>query len=840
MPKESNDNVVGEDPSSSADPTLRARREAEERHARAARITVDGIWEWDIPAGRVHLSPKWRAMLGLEEHDPSDVRSSFFDRIHPADAPRVQAALEAHMTEGALYDIEFRLRDRFDTYRWFWARGEAERSDDGSPLRMVGGITEVTARKEAEEALQRADRILRLRSACNLALVLAPGEIELLQAVCDVAIREAGYVMAWVGYAENDDARAVRPVAISGAAQGYLERIQVSWNKDHPTGLGPTGRCIRSGLPQAAQNLRAEPGYEPWREAAKERGFESSCAIPLRVDGETIGALMLYSSEVDAFDAEEIALLSEVGTDVSFGIRAKRDAVSVAAQQAELSLFRQAIDSSRDAFFVADAETGLFVDFNEGALRQLGYTREELSRMGPRDIAPDLSTPEGWRAVKAGVASDEATVRKSIHRRKDGSEVPVEISFSTVQDRGRTLILAIARDVSERHAAEREREELRRQLEQSQKMESVGRLAGGVAHDFNNLLTVVNATADLALAEMTEDSPLRDDLDQIRQAGERAARLTRQLLAFSRRQVMHRRSVQLNDIISDFLEMIRRLIGDHIELDSTLAKDLPPIEADPSQLEQVLMNLCVNARDSMPGGGMLKISTRRVVLDADHAARHVAMKPGRYVLLSISDTGEGMDDATRARIFEPFFTTKSQGQGTGLGLSTVYGIVKQTGGSIWVYSEVGLGTTFKVYFPLADSGTATAPLSWSTTDRGGSEAILVVDDEEPIRKLVRRLLERAGYEVIEAATAREAIDVMDRSKGSIDLVLTDLVMPGMSGAELATVLADTHPHVKLLLTTGYSPAAVAPPLPPGRAWDVIEKPYAIEELLLQVRRTLDR
>lgn len=528
----------------------RALAGSEERYARAVRVAVDGLWEWDLATGALFLSPSWKAMLGFPPTAPIDVETAFFSRLHPEDRPRVRAALEAHLEEHAPYELEFRVLDGSGAYRWFWSKGEAEFDALGRPTRMLGGIADISSRKAAEEALLRTDRILRVRSACNLALVHTASEEALLQAVAEVTVREGGYQMAWVGYAEHDAGRSVRPVAASGEDHGYLDDARVSWAPDDEHGQGPTGRCIRTGTPQAAQDIASDEDFRLWRGPALDRGFRSSCAIPLRVEGDTIGALMLYSSEVGAFDTEEMSLLTELGHDLSFGIRAKRDARAVASQQAELALFRQAMERSSDAIFVADAESGRFVDFNATAARQLGYTAEELRSLGPGDVAPHLSSPGAWEATVARVRGTDTSVRRSVHRRKDGSELQVEVSYSLIEDRGRTLVLSIVRDVSEREAAEREREALRLQLEQAQKMESVGRLAGGVAHDFNNLLTVVNATADLALADMAPNGPLREDLEQIRAAGARAATLTRQLLAFSRQQVMYRRPVALNEVIS--------------------------------------------------------------------------------------------------------------------------------------------------------------------------------------------------------------------------------------------------------------------------------------------------
>ncbi len=817
-----------------------ALRESEARYDMAMRAAIDGLWDWHIPTGVVSLSPKWRAVLGLDPSARLDIEAAFLSRLHPEDVGRVKDALDAHVEEGAPYEIEFRMRDAADTFRWFWAKGETERDAAGEPIRVAGGISDISARKSAEEALLRTDRILRVRSACNVALVHAASEEVLLQAVAEVAVREGGYRMAWIGYAEQDDARSVRPVAVSGEERGYLEAARISWNEHDPYGLGPTGRCIRTGNPQAAQDIGSDPALSLWRAAALERGYRSGCAIPLQADGTTIGALMLYSGEPQAFDVDEISLLTELGNDLSFGIRAKRDARVVAEQQAKLTLFRLAIERSSDAFFVADAETGRFVDFNETAAKQLGYSVAELFEMGATDIVPTIASPSDWKDTVERIRRGEIPVRRSVHVRKDGSRLPVEVSFSLIDGPDGALVLGIARDVSEREVAEKEQEALRRQLEQAQKMESVGRLAGGVAHDFNNLLTVVNATADLALSDMPESDPLREDLEQIRAAGDRAATLTRQLLAFSRQQVMHRRTVAMNEVITDFLGMIQRVIGDHIRVETKLAEDLEPLHADPGQLEQVLMNLCLNARDAMPRGGTLTIETQNVEVDQDQAASHVTVRAGPHVLLSVTDTGTGMDEETCARVFDPFFTTKSQGKGTGLGLSTAYGIVKQTGGSIWVYSELGLGTTFRIYLPVPREGEPADVALPSPTARSGSERILVVEDEPAIRQLVRRLLKNAGYDVVEAASGHEALTRIQEQEGPpIEMVLTDLVMPGMSGTQLASALDRDHPHVKVLLATGYSTEALAGRLPAHRKWNLIGKPYAIDHLLREVRRVLD-
>jgi signal transduction histidine kinase/ActR/RegA family two-component response regulator len=381
-----------------------------------------------------------------------------------------------------------------------------------------------------------------------------------------------------------------------------------------------------------------------------------------------------------------------------------------------------------------------------------------------------------------------------------------------------------------------------RQLIQSQKLEAVGRLAGGISHDFNNLLTVILGYSDIMLRQLGQEHPLRRNLDEIIRASERAAALTRQLLAFSRKQVMQPKVFAVNNVISELEKMLRRMIGEDIELRVNLQPDLGNIKADPVQLEQVIMNLVVNARDAMPKGGKLTIETSNTYLDQEYATEHMSVERGNYVMLAISDTGCGMNKETRQQIFEPFFTTKAQGKGTGLGLSTVYGIVKQSGGNIWVYSEEGRGTTFKIYFPqvMEDAEEYRRAKTKLEAPRG-SETILLVEDADWVRKLARQVLERAGYRVVEADSAAEAIRLIETNRNGtkIDLVLTDVIMPGMSGNDMSKQLLATRPDLPVLYMSGYTDDAIVQHgmLEPGI--NFIQKPFSPDALALKVREVLD-
>jgi signal transduction histidine kinase/ActR/RegA family two-component response regulator len=402
-------------------------------------------------------------------------------------------------------------------------------------------------------------------------------------------------------------------------------------------------------------------------------------------------------------------------------------------------------------------------------------------------------------------------------------------------------------NVLKRTEAEREKtdalEALRnteKQLVQSQKLEAVGRLAGGISHDFNNLLTVILGYSDITLRQL-RDHPLRRNLEEIVRASERAASLTRQLLAFSRKQVMQPRVFDINTVVTELEKMLRRMIGEDVELRVSLQADLGNIKADPVQLEQVIMNLVVNARDAMPKGGKLSIETTNVYLDESYALDHVSVEPGHYVMLAISDTGVGMDAETRQHIFEPFFTTKAAGKGTGLGLSMVYGIVRQSGGNIWVYSEEGRGTTFKIYFPRVTENAEEYKRAAATIHvPKGSETILLVEDADWVRKLARQILEGAGYRVLEASSADAAIQMSEASNGTrIDLLLTDVVMPGMSGNDMSKRVLVKRPDLPVLYMSGYTDDAIVEHgvLEPGI--NFIQKPFSPDALALKVREVLD-
>ena len=410
-----------------------------------------------------------------------------------------------------------------------------------------------------------------------------------------------------------------------------------------------------------------------------------------------------------------------------------------------------------------------------------------------------------------------------------------------VQDRAGALqqVVVTFIDISDQRRAEEEKTRLEEQLRQTQRMESVGQLAGGIAHDFNNLLTAILGTCDLMDLGESERSDGNRGVDEIRKAANKAAALTRQLLAFSRKQVLQPRRIDLNVVIESMEQMLRRLIGEHIEVITFLSPGVGPVLADRGQLEQVVMNLAVNARDALPGGGRVLVETRDTLLDEAYAREHAGVAPGRYAVITFSDNGAGMPPEVRARAFEPFYTTKEVGKGTGLGLSTVYGVVNQSGGHVWLYSEPGEGTTFKIYLPVVEGAEPPVPDPEAPGTVEGSETILVVEDEPMVRTLACAVLRRLGYRVFEAADPDQAIRTSDRIEGAFDLLLTDVVMPRASGLQLARQLCIARPGLKVLYMTGYTDNVIVHQgaLDPGTS--LLEKPFTADELGWKVRTVLD-
>jgi len=502
--------------------------------------------------------------------------------------------------------------------------------------------------------------------------------------------------------------------------------------------------------------------------------------------------------------------------------------------------YRDYFENAKDAIYVHDLN-GCYTMVNKAGEELIGYTREEILQMRISDVVPRQYLDQIHARLKRKLADHSPTIYEVEAIRKDGSRVPVEVSSRLIYENGVPVaVQGSARDITGRKRAEEALRASQLQLQQSQKLEAIGQLAGGVAHDFNNMLTAIIGYTDLSLRQANLENSIRRNLEETKKAAERAASLVRQLLAFSRKQILEPKVLDLNGVVKDMQKMLTRLIGENINLATRLEDELGRVTADPCQVEQIILNLVVNARDAMPRGGKVTIETSNVTLNEKTALRHVAVKPGEYVMLAVSDTGNGMDHETQARIFEPFFTTKEIGKGTGLGLSTVYGIVKQSGGNIRVYSEEGLGTVFKVYLPRIDEASiATDKSAQETNAVRGTETILLVEDEETVRGLTRTFLLQAGYNVLEARGGEEAIQLCRAHPGLIDLLLTDVVMPEVSGKEVADRLLELRPTTRILFMSGYTDEAIVQHGVLDASVEFIQKPFTWVGLTQKIRLVLD-
>jgi PAS domain S-box-containing protein len=821
--------------------------------------------------------------------------------------------------------------------------------------------SDVPAVPGQESVIYRFERVLRTISAFNQMLVRAESESELLREGCRLIVESGGYRLAWVGFAEADESRMVRPVAVAGFEEGYLQTAKVTWS-DGPRGRGPTGTSIRTGRPAICQDMLRDPTFEPWREEAIRRGYASLIALPLKYRERVLGAVTIYSAESAAFDEEEVKLLRELVDDIAYGIIALRTSDEHRKAMADLrqneERFRLMVESSPNGLCTVDPR-GIIVLVNTRMEELFGYPAAEMLGQSVDRLVPE-SARSGHAvlrdAFRSGPSGRPMGDRPSYPaRRRDGSEFPVEISLHPIQMPEGPMTLATITDITDRVRAEHalrdrealfnslistipdklyfkdrqsrfvqinesmakyfglksaseavgksdfdifsekharqafedeqrimatgepligveesetwpdgrvtwvsttkvplrdaegringlvgisrditERKTLEAQYLQSQKMEAFGQLAGGVAHDFNNILAAMFMHVNLIQQTTGPSSPVTPELRELEQLTARAAGLTRQLLMFSRRQEMETRPLDLNAVLEGTCKMLRRLIGEDVVFELKLSPAPLMIEADAGMLEQMVMNLCINSRDAMPKGGRLTIET------GARAFAPSTAHPGHHACLVVTDTGCGMDSATKARIFEPFFTTKPVGKGTGLGLATAYGILQQHKGWVEVDSTQGVGTTFRIHFPLKEQAGPAKSAGFPGAIQGGTESILLVEDEDSVRAVFAKCLQRAGYRVEVASNGVEALGKWAEKRRGFDLLLTDFLMPGgLNGAQLAEQLLRESGSLKVVVMSGYAalPDGAAIPWPQNTVR--LAKPAEVKTLLETVRRCLD-
>jgi PAS domain S-box-containing protein len=982
-------------------------------------------------------------------------------------------------------DEELQMQKADGSPLWISLTVNGVRDSDGHLVESRSMVLDISERKQAEEVHRRLTRELRAISNCNQTLLRAVDEQTLVNDICRIICDEAGYRLAWVGYAEDDEDKTIRPVAWAGFDSGYVADAKLSWADDTERGQGPAGTVIRSGEIVCVQDFTTELQMALWRDSALKRGYRSGIALPLKDEHANVfGVLLIYAAEINAITVEEIRLMGELADDLAFGIitlrtrterkraaedlRKMNERFSLAAHAARLGVwdwdiqrnelvwddgmyalygikrddftgayeawlkgvhpddrartdemsqlalsgereydteFRvvwpdgnihylkaygqvvgdsggtalrmtginfdvtepklaeeatlrlaSIVESSDDAIIGKTLE-GDIVSWNTGAERLYGYTAGEvigkpISMLVPHGLLDEL--PEILLKIKMG----EAVVHLETKRlRKDGRIVDVSVTVSPIKNSAGEILGAssIVRDITQhRLAAEAlsrankdweqtfdaipdmvmvldrqhkilranhamvavlgkpeeelkgrlcfelfhdtdkpptfcphslllkdgkvhstelfepkygrcfdiqvsplsdetgtvigsvhivrditEQKNLQKQLLQAQKMESLGTLAGGIAHDFNNLLQIIIGYSDMLLFDKKPSDKEHEGLRAIHHAGKEGAELAKRILAFSRRLEPNARPVNLNNEILRVQKMLKRTVSKMIRIEVLLADSLMTVMADPSQMEQVLLNLVVNAQHAMPDGGRLTIETTNVALDEDYSRSHVEVRPGRYVLLSVSDTGHGMDKEVLEHIFEPFFTTKGVDEGTGLGLAMVFGIVKSHKGHIICYSELGAGTTFKIYLPAFAEETEQDFAVTQQAPAFGNETVLLVDDEKSVRKLGEQMLKMAGYTVLSATNGREALEVYRANQDRIAIVLLDLMMPEMGGKQCLDELLKINPNIKVVIASGYSANGPTKNALTAGARGFVNKPYDMGQMLAVVRSVLD-
>ena len=749
-----------------------------------------------------------------------------------------------------------------ESFEKFWQRVDQEasalfeivhRRSDGSTLPvevsslaiMVEGreyhqsiIRDITQRNLATKQLENANRLYAVLSHCNQVILHAADMQELFDRVCDTSVQEGGFPLAMVVRVDRETGDVV-PVAAAGTAQAYATGIHLSARPDQ-FGQGATGASIRSGRANVIDDIEHDPQMSPWRERAIQLGLHSAVSAPIKHRGQVEFAFVMYSREVAFFNDREVKLIEEVAANISYALgRLDEEAGRRSAEEAlriSEERYRQLVESAPVGMYIHRG--GIVRYMNAQCLNLIGFhSLDEVAGTSIYEfIHPDDHelVRERVRTLNAGGAIPLIEER---FLRTDGSTVPVEVSAVQILFDGEESTFVFCIDATQRKKAEEERARMEEQFLQAQKMESIGRLAGGVAHEFNNNLTVINGYCDLLMSSLTGDDPVRKEIAQIRKAGGQAATLTRELLTFSRRQVFSPQRVNLNDLAAEVSSMLGRLFGEQSTIQTRFSPELPCVVADPAQLRQVLMNLLINAKDAMPGGGNIAIETNRIHMGEERAARTVGARPGEFVKLTVSDTGVGMDAETKRHIFEPFFTTKPRSSGTGLGLSTVYGIVQQSNGWVEVESTPGAGTSFQIYLPAVTCGAEPAA-EISTKAMQGQETILLVEDQSDVRLLTVTILKGAGYSVLEADSGAKALEISARWQQEIDLLLTDVVMPGMTGPELVKRLRASRPSIKVLFVSGYAEGEELTAGGAERGYALLSKPFKPSALEAKVREIL--
>ncbi len=763
------------------------------------------------------------------------IGSDFCDYFTEPDRARV--GYQAVFAQGLVRDYPLTIRHQSGITTDVLYNATVYRDERGDVAGVFAAARDITERRRSEREIVRLNRLYGVLSRTGQAMVRAQSRRALLDEACRIAVQVGGFRLAWVGEVVPAT-RLLRPVAVFGEPRDYADATRISAD-DVPEGRGPTGSAFREGRTVVCRDIGREPQMAPWRSAALDAGLRSSAAFPLRVAGNVRAVFTVYSSDVGWFADEEVHLLEELTANISYAVEAlEREDQQRAAEAALVSSetrFRSLIDNSSDLLAIVDP-AGVTRFVSPSVRRILGYEPGEqighsaLELVHPEDVA------RVREALEASVARGGGTERIECRvRHKDGS-------WRTIESVGTNLlnvpsvagVVVNSRDITERVRLEQ-------QLRQALKMDALGQLAGGIAHDFNNLLTVIHANVGLLETDLPEDDGVRQELGDLQRAATRGRETVKKLLGFSRQETLALVRADVGELIADFVTTLQRVLPETVEVKVTVARPLPAVRADIGSLEQILINLATNSRDAMPDGGTLSIDVAPRDVSAAETAGHHDLAPGTWVCVTVSDTGQGMDEQTLRRAFEPFFTTKPVGQGTGLGVSLVYGLMRQHGGHMHMTSQPGRGTTVRLLFPAVEGGPVAAvrePARRGAAGRGGTETILVVEDEPELQRAACRILERFGYRTLSAANGEEALATYREHRSSIDLVFTDLVMPKLGGVALLERVRAEDPGARFLVASGYtSGEARGAGMRAGVPF--INKPWTLPELLERVRQALD-
>ncbi len=798
-----------------------ALRRSEERLDLAVRGTSDGMWDGEIATGKEYWSPRYVELLG---YGPDEVEASydqFLAFLHPEDRDDVHEAGRLHLEENLPYDREFRLRTKSGEYRWFQSRGEASRDESGRAYRFAGSIRDITERKQSDAIRVGQRRILEQIAKSNTSL------IEVLETIIHVTENLFTNIRATILLAKGNKLFSGSAPSMPTAYNDAINGMEIGPN------AGSCGTAASRGERVIVSDVSSDPLWADFCHLGLEYGFRACWSEPVfDANKRVVATFALYRDKCGFPTASEIQLIEGMANLVSIALERQQTSE-------ERNRLATAIEQAGESIAITDV-LGMIQYINPAFERTTGFAATEVIGRSHNIVKSGSHDVAFYKDMWGKLASGQTWRSRFINKRKDGSLFLEDTVISPVRDTDGKIInfVAVNRDVTKEVALED-------QLRQAQKMEAIGQLAGGVAHDFNNLLTAILGNSEMLLsavareAEKLSEEMLRSGLEQIQSAGKQAASLTRQLLAFGRREIIRAEVLDPKTVIGDIEDLLRGLIGEHVQLDLTLGAGTYFIHADPGQVEQVVMNLVVNAADAMPEGGRIEVRIEEAELDEASVAGHPDMKPGRYVKLCVIDSGAGMTPNTLERMYEPFFTTKPEGTGTGLGLALVYGTVKKLGGHISVDSRLSEGSTFTVYVPVADKQQAEGKLDGEADPVSMGETILVCEDQDAVRDIICQTLAVAGFEAIEVEGGEQALEAMATHGDKIDLLISDIVMPGMSGRELADNLRQEHPDLRVLFVSGHSSKHLDASMVRGRGTEFLQKPFGPTALLERVRELLE-